>query len=258
VSPSFIQACFKVLAAISLPVLRWIPFPCGSPRVQSLDLGTQSSWPQGVYDQGPVGDCVDNAVCLCLSHLESLEINQDLHLSRLFLYYGARGGVPQDIGSTIGQCAAVARTTGVCREATWPYDPTQVFTKPSEAAYREALQHVTGDDYLLLSLQAMLHCLDEGYPFAIGFTEYSSFKGQLSDAQGWVMPKPAFSDTRVGGHCVTVRGYDLEKQAFLCQNSWGAGWGLKDKPGCFWMPFNIACSPVLATGWRTFRKISNS
>lgn len=38
-----------------------------------------------------------------------------------------------------------------------------------------------------------------------------------------------------GGHCVLVRGVDIEASTFLIQNSWGLGWGIK---GCAFISFD--------------------
>lgn len=41
-------------------------------------------------------------------------------------------------------------------------------------------------------------------------------------------------DLQVGGHCVAIVGYDDEKRAWLCKNSWGQHWGME---GFFWMGY---------------------
>jgi hypothetical protein len=51
------------------------------------------------------------------------------------------------------------------------------------------------------------------------------------------MPIPKKGERLVGGHAVTLIGYDDSKQAFLIQNSWGTEWGLNGK---FWMPYSFA------------------
>ncbi|MDQ0960889.1 hypothetical protein QFZ66_004767 [Streptomyces sp. B4I13] len=42
------------------------------------------------------------------------------------------------------------------------------------------------------------------------------------------------SGERVGGHCISVIGYDDGRGAWLCKNSWGTGWG---EGGYFWIAY---------------------
>jgi len=51
----------------------------------------------------------------------------------------------------------------------------------------------------------------------------------------------------LGGHAVTIVGYDDAISAFYVKNSWGTGWGEK---GFFWIDYNQLESPV-QFGWYT-------
>lgn len=244
------QDLFKGLARFSFPLLEWFPLCWRFP--QAMDLGADPLWPDVIY-QGSLGSCVDNAVSTCLSWAAAKETGKNLQLSRLFLYYNARMGVPEDIGSTIGNCAFWASIYGAPEESLWPYDVTKFALRPPQAAWDAARSHRLCKSFFTLTLGQMLHSINSGYPIAFGFDMYSSF-GSMNASQGWVCPMPTSADTFLGGHCVTIRGYDLKKKLFLCQNSWGLWWG---NHGLFWMPFDYVCSPLLASGWRTFRKIAD-
>ena len=49
---------------------------------------------------------------------------------------------------------------------------------------------------------------------------------------------------QLGGHCVCIIGYDDAKEAWLCKNGWGTGWG---ESGFFWMGYG-QCG-IDATMW---------
>ena len=86
-------------------------------------------------------------------------------------------------------------------------------------------------------------CLSEGYPFVTGFTVYQSFENVSVESTGKVpMPRP--HEKVLGGHAIIVVGYDLDKQHFICRNSWGDEWGDK---GYFYMPFAYLEDPKLSS-----------
>jgi C1A family cysteine protease len=254
---------FKGLAKLRfLPLLELIPLSLKFPPALDLKVGNPL-WPP-VQNQGQLGSCVENAVTTCLADVEAKETGQLLQLSRLFLYWLARLDKSKDTGSTGAAAAFAARFWGAPLESVWPYDPMQFAVKPPQAAYDDASKRKLTDSFYTLSLEHILHSLNQGYPISFGTVLFSSFS-TMSDANGWVCPLPTDTDTILGGHFLVIRGYDLAKRLFLIQNSWGTGWGLGNAPGsdpnlqgCFWMSFDHVASVVLCNSWRTFRKVANT
>jgi hypothetical protein len=254
---------FKGLAKLRfLPLLELIPLSLKFPASLDLKAGNPL-WPP-VQDQLTLGSCVENAIGTCLADVEAKETGQLLQLSRLFLYWNARIDKSKDTGSTGGGASWVARLLGVPVESVWPYDITQFAVKPPQPAYVDAAKRKLTDSFYTLSLEHILHSLNQGYPIAFGTVLFSSFS-TMSDATGWVCPLPTDTDDILGGHFLVIRGYDLAKRLFLVQNSWGASWGLGNAPGsdpslqgCFYMSFDHVASVVLCNSWRTFRKVQNS
>lgn len=248
----------KGLVKLSFPILEWLPLRWFKfPTV--LDLADNNSmWPP-VLDQGQLGSCTDNSVSTCLSLVEAKETGKQLQLSRLFMYLNARAPRNQytDSGSSVGACARGVRNFGAPPESMWPYDISKFATIPPPIVWQTALQRKLTQSYFTLSLVSILHSLSKGFPVSFSFVMFESF-GTMNDTQGWLCPMPTAGEALVGGHTVTIRGFDLTARMFLIQNSWGTGWGLKSKPGCFWMPFDYVLSESLASSWRTFRKVKNT
>ena len=48
----------------------------------------------------------------------------------------------------------------------------------------------------------------------------------------------------LGGHAVPIVGYDDNRKAFLCQNSWSLDWGNK---GFFYMPYSVFTSKIIVS-----------
>jgi hypothetical protein len=81
---------------------------------------------------------------------------------------------------------------GVCLESIWPYDISQVNTRPSDEAYQAAKPHkITGALQVNIDLNEMKSCLAQGFPFAFGLKLYTSFDQASSTG---VVPMPSTSD----------------------------------------------------------------
>jgi hypothetical protein len=68
-------------------------------------------------------------------------------------------------------------------------------------------------------------------PVVLGVNWYEGMYD--TDKYGYVAPTGEVS----GGHSILCKGYSLPRDAFLLHNSWGAGWGIrnKDYEGCAWI-----------------------
>lgn len=235
----------------------------GKPLPSSVDLRITHPFIEKIpiLDQGPLGSCVSNAVstAIAFSKLkQKVEKNPDLLpvidptidvflASRLFIYYNCRrmeGTVSEDAGAMIRDGIKSVNRQGACKEDTWPYD-IPVFThKPSNQAYREALDH----QVLLYrripsnNIESMKGCLAEGYPFVFGFSVYESFQ-TIDVAKTGITPMPKLEEKMLGGHCVIAESYSDEKQMFRCRNSWSSLWGEK---GFFYLPYDYLSNSNLS------------
>lgn len=87
---------------------------------------------------------------------------------------------------------------GTCLESVWPYDISQVNSKPDEQAYEQGRDHqITGAMKVNIDLNEMKSCLAQGFPFAFGLRLYQSFN---KAAKSGVVPMPDASESERSEH----------------------------------------------------------
>ena len=183
-----------------------------------------------VYDQGQLGSCTSQAIC---GHIY---YNKKIETSRLFVYYNERlleGTINQDAGATLRSGIKSLTIWGAPKEPIWPYNISAYRTRPPQNAYISGRQFLLRSYHRIITLDDMVKCLAEGYPFIAGLAIFSSFETQQTATTG-IIPLPSTGDSLLGGHAVLVVGYDLNARTFICRNSWGAYWG---QAGYFTIPF---------------------
>jgi len=193
----------------------------------------------GVLDLRPVCPPIDNQFSIsdCVADsttaaLELLEVAAGLPFakkSRLFLYYNARlqtQETDRDEGTYIRLAFASLTTLGTCTEATWPYDASQVFIRPSWRAYREAFPNKISSFYRIDSdgserVDQVQRALRAQHPVVFGMTVDRDYMGTGSDG---VVAMPRSNRQDAGGHAQVIVGYD-DHDRWIVRNSWGVGWG---------------------------------
>lgn len=218
-----------------------------------VNLTETAVWPE-VFDQGPIGSCVEQAWVGPIAFLLNKEDNVQNVMSRLFIYYNVRGGVPEDTGSSIRDGIKSVATDGACVEELWPYDVANWKLRPPDEAYAEGRHRIEGLEYQRLrngSIDDMVHCLSEGYPFVFGMLLFDQFDTLSAWDYKVALPRPG--EVSNGGHAVCAVGYDLAMKCFIVRNSWGPNWG---RSGYFYLPFDYAKDPNLVWDLWTVRKIA--
>lgn len=200
------------------------------------------------FDQGQTSSCVGNAVAALVQAERGKKVGKKLSWtpSRLFIYWNAREMIGQtsvDAGSCIRDAIKSVANFGITSEINWPFS-SPVPLKPAVAAYADAEKYQALQYQAVpQSLDQMRACLANKNPFVIGVGVYASFMSQAVAKTGEV-PLPGAGEALIGGHAVTVIGYDNSKQKFLLRNSWGKGWGNK---GNFTLPYAYLTDPKLAS-----------
>jgi C1A family cysteine protease len=212
-----------------------------------------------VLDQGDLGSCVSNATSACLQYCLTQEKETSFTPSRLYIYYNGRflEGWPanEDTGLYVGDGAKSAAQYSACSEVDWPYNTSKFSNEPTPNCYKDALKDKL-TSYWNLSQDAttLKTALSQGFPFMFGFDVYSSFMSAAVASSGIVPMPNVTTETYEGGHCVAVYGYNDATQMFLCQNSWGTGWGQK---GLFEMPYAYVLSNSLSSDFWTLRNFGS-
>jgi len=189
-----------------------------------------------VENQGRLGSCTANALAGNLQFLEIANVKPYQDVSRLFIYYNERaieGKVDFDSGAMLRDGIKALAKYGVCSEVSWPYDIAQFTRKPTVVCYKQALKARITSYHRLQTLDEMLNCLAEGFPFVFGFAVYESFE-TLKVAKTGIAPMPKKTERMLGGHAVMAAGYDQQQKRLIVRNSWGSEWG---KAGYFTLPF---------------------
>ncbi len=171
----------------------------------------------------------------------------NIDVSRLFIYYNGRVIDNQsepltDSGCTMTSAIEALEQFGTCLESLWPYDISQVNTRPNDQSYQEAQSHkITEAFQVNINLYEMKSCLAQGFPFAFGLKLYSSF--DQAGTTG-VVPMPDTGDygqqpigrfiyrfvilerefTFHFSHALLAVGYSDQSNAFIVRNSWGEDW----------------------------------
>ena len=232
--------------------LRYSPHPTLSQALPpSTDLRPDCP---PVYDQGDLGSCTANALAGLMQYDEMRAGSPDPWVpSRLFLYYNERrleGTTAVDSGAQLRDGIKTAVRDGVCPETLWPYDVARFSERPPQACYAEA-SHDRISAYLRLTqtLLQMKTCLAEGFPFAFGFTVFSSMESAQTARTGRI-PMPSPGDSALGGHAVCAVGYDDDAGHMVIRNSWGSAWG---DAGYGYMPYAYIVDGGLAADFWTIR-----
>lgn len=226
----------------------------------SVDLSTLAFMPS-VYDQGQLGSCTANAIA------GAIEFDQrkqkpawDFVPSRLFIYYNERvmeGSVSQDAGAEIRDGIKSVNQLGCCPENKyWPYDITKFAVQPPAAAYKDAVLHKSLSYASVPQTAAGVKTVvASGFPVVFGFTVYDSFESDQV-AQTGVLNMPTANEQVVGGHAVSVVGYDDTTQRVKCRNSWGTGWGINGT-GYFTMPYQYLFDASLCSDFWVIKSVIN-
>lgn len=199
------------------------------------------NWCSPIEDQLELGSCVGQAVVGAYElMLNKIYPNRFVDLSRLFVYYNARyidgpEYVLEDSGAYLRSGIKSLKLWGVCKEDLWPYLIENFDDAPSINSYEDAEHRTITKYYRVLSVDDMVSALNEGYPVVISMYVYENFY-DIPTADYAVLDLPT-GNNLLGGHAVTLVGYDLDKKMFIARNSFGKDWGMS---GYFYIPFDYA------------------
>lgn len=224
-------------------------------QVSKLDLSTSPNMPL-VWDQGQLGSCTAFSTGATWAFAARASGHSHIEPSQLFIYYHERlleGDPSVDGGAQVRDGFKVLNTVGTASEATWPYDITQFATKPPAKAETEAAKNKDLSYYRVnQTLVALKAALVGGYPISFGFTVYESFESQ-EVAETGIVPLPKPSEEVLGGHAVSLIGFDDSTARFKVRNSWSDSWGMK---GYCTMPYSYILSANLCSDFWQVNKAS--
>jgi C1A family cysteine protease len=143
---------------------------------------------------------------------------------------------------------------GVCAEALWPYRPAAFARRPPAACYRAAARaKAIGYFRIHQELRHLKACLAQGLPFTFGGSIHESFMTRQVKHTGRI-PMPRRGERVLGGHAMTIVGYEDRRATFILRNSWGTRWGLG---GYAELPYDFLLHPSFAWDFWTCTRIGS-
>jgi len=195
-------------------------------------------------DQGAQGSCVGWAVAYALkSFQEKMEIGWPLNtadslFSPAFVYNQINEG--SDNGSHIHDALDLIVQQGAATWAKMPYDDSDYLTQPTQSAVQEAANFRANRWARVETITSIKAALVNRLPVVVGILVYETFQMLVGEDSVY----NTATGTLLGGHAVTIVGYDDNKYggAFKIINSWSQNWG---NHGYFWIPYSFAPTVII-------------
>ena len=186
-----------------------------------------------VFDQGDEGSCVLNATVGAMGIVLSVEKLSFTMLSRNFLYWLCRtvmGTTDQDSGAYSQLAVDRVGNIGICREDTWQYLPSTLYTAPTLQCYTEASDNratawfqIDSPNAPVPRLTQLEAAIRSDHPVIFGTPVSSAIQNYQA---GQILSIPDPNDIQ-GGHemCATGVHYIDGQRVWIWRNSWGKLYG---------------------------------
>jgi len=208
-----------------------------------------------VDDQGPYGSCTAHAMRYAWRLWRNrLNANEVPALpSRTFWYAQSRARIRENLkfdrGSTNQATVWVLANQGMVTESVWPYSRENIYRAPTMAIVNSARSQRCSVPTAFRffanpasTLNSLRTALAQGRSIIIAVLVYSSFMTSSTMRSGKIpLPNPR-RERMLGGHAITLTGYDFNRAIFTFRNSWGTRVGMN---GSFEIPFAYIANPSL-------------
>lgn len=209
-----------------------------------------------IYNQGGLGSCTANAIASAYKIVALLKYNRYVNISRLFVYYNERAMINkiyEDSGAFIKDGFLSMQSQGACLEKFWQYNESMFTVMPPMPCYNEARLHRTNSYNSQLDprnmVQSIKQCLIMKLPVVIGVLVYDSFQSNQTAKTGYIPYPNVVTEQLLGGHAVTVVGYDDTLNHFIFVNSWSEAWGNR---GIGYIPYAFVSNNNLCSDCHAF------
>lgn len=166
--------------------------------------------------------------------------------SELFIYYNARvmDGTQNNpnAGASIRNGCRTFSDLGAPPEDYWPFNVYRVVEKPDQDAYNDSVRGLVKKYERVVNSDPanITAVLSNSIPVIFGMSIYDSFMTATVAKNGKVK-MPTSTDTLLGGHVMTLVGYN--STSFIARNVWGSEWG--DNGYCY-IPYDYLTNTNMA------------
>lgn len=194
----------------------------GAPPAFDWRSRNGATWVAPVSNQGSCGSCVAfGAVAAVEGSMRVKRSNAAfaVDLSEAHLFYGHAAAEGRNCGNGWWPDRALEafKGKGVVEEACFPYTPGDQ-TANLCTDWQNRLTKITAWRSLRTAAEMKTAISGPG-PLVGCFVVYDDFPSYSSGIYRRV------SNTRLGGHCVCIVGYDDAARCWIAKNSWGSAWG---------------------------------
>lgn len=177
-----------------------------------------------VKDQQNCGSCVAFGVCATIEgqyRVQRGDPNLVINLSEAHLFFcqGKAQGVTCGTGWMPDKALACATNPGIADEACYPYDLAKTDCSTLCSDWQAHVTRITG--FHGVGADNIKAALTTKGPVEACFVVYEDFYTYTGGVYKHV------TGGQVGGHCVSIIGYDDKLGCWMVKNSWGTGWGEK-------------------------------
>lgn len=219
-----------------------------------------------IRNQGPLGACVKFTVGGIIEYYLKTTEKADVQVSVKYGYKKIRDlmGVTGDTGAMMRTGFKSLLTYGWIHEKDYPYDidtfDEEVPETLEDLGQLNQANLYSRVDYNGIDSNQLIDDIQKNIirkiPVGFGFTCYESL--EQADTNGGLIPYPDQNETQIGGHAVSICGFDDElvitnlignvmtKGAFKIRNSWGTKVG---DSGYYWLPYDYIRDELALDFW---------
>uniref|UniRef100_A0A6C0AYD7 Peptidase C1A papain C-terminal domain-containing protein n=1 Tax=viral metagenome TaxID=1070528 RepID=A0A6C0AYD7_9ZZZZ len=171
-----------------------------------------------IRNQGSQGTCYAQASACMKEWQEKKDYGLNNYLSPQFFYNNRNNWYDDDPNNDEGMFGRnvmkLLKEVGICLESDYPYGLIEKKNLIDQDYYIKAERHKISGYARVISLDGLIHSLNNNGPCLIAFPVYNY------SMEMWKQQK---NETLKGGHAMAIVGY-LE-DCFIIRNSWGEFWG---------------------------------